>query len=931
MAHTQLHTVNDVNNHSGVPSATQGNFVTFDSNGLPSDAEDLAPSDLTMQYAYDNGSGLTFSENMTWDLNEAYDFILQEGADNVTVQATAADAISFSALVNVIDFDTATTLDMTAGGNMTLNVLNGSTLTLDAQGGSKPTIALTSGYDVNIQPENAFNVGTASNLNTAQIVCNTASNGYASVSLDCNSTNVSQAQLYATTSVAGVDSIIQLLATNTGGASGDDAQIILLPTGSASSEGHLYLGRNVGGTNFADKTWLESDSTLWIESNSDKVNVIGATEVELRSPGTINIGSQIASCTINIGRSVSGSDIRFVDANHAGALPAWTQGYIPLSDGIADWNGYKTNFGEVSLMTAINAAFTGSTLWTTSGSTNLTPSTAGYGLDIDATGTSTIELNAAAASHFIVAGAGLTLSTTTSGDIDISSAANLDLDGATVDINSTGALTIGDDTATLDFDGAGAVSETGMTSFSITPSGAITFTAGATSTWSTSAGDLNISAAADLDLDGATVNINSTGTLAIGDDTATLDFDGAGAVSETGMTSFSITPSGAFTFTGGAASSISTGLGDLDISAAANLDLDGATVNINSTGTLAIGDDTATLDFDGSGAVSETGMTSFTISPSGAIALTSGDTSNLSMNANNAADRTLTIAATNAGAGDGLIDIQADSLTLGNASATTISVNSNKITNLAAGTASTDAVNKSQLDAAVGGVSWQEPAAVLKIKSDADQSGVDPTALGAGEAWLVNNWATKTDGDIVEWSGSAWVTVVANSGGEPPDGTRVVVIGSGAGGSFTGQEDDIGQYSTSGSSWSFTTAANGMGILISGGSGVYENQAYTYDDTPGTWIQFAGPNLYTAGSGIDISSNVVSLGALTGDWAAGNYNITGLAYVEMDELKLGVVAQAAMPTPTSGTATFWRDTDDSNKIYLVFNDPTTGVVAVEMT
>ena len=78
---------------------------------------------------------------------------------------------------------------------------------------------------------------------------------------------------------------------------------------------------------------------------------------------------------------------------------------------------------------------------------------------------------------------------TTTGAVDINGGA-VTIDGTTMTIKGTGASKYGDDTATLDFDGSGAVSETGMTSFAISPSGAVTLTAGAESTWSTSAGAL---------------------------------------------------------------------------------------------------------------------------------------------------------------------------------------------------------------------------------------------------------------------------------------------------------------------------------------------------------------------------------------------------------------------------------------------------------
>lgn len=999
MSHRQKHTLNDTNNHTGI-SGSENNLITLDSNGLPQDGS-YAVADIDMQLAYDNDEAIVFSKAMSWDLNEAYTFSIREGTDYIEFAASAANTLNTTFEVAVLDINTSGAMSLSSASTAVLETTGGSTLTLTASGGAKATVDIDADFDVNIDTGNRFSVGGAATTKNVSLVADAG--GVGNFSLELNS----EAGYGGISGIGdtGSDVTTQILAAHTGGASGDDAFIDIVATASGSGVSGVYVGRD------------EGDISL-------------TQGVHIDASGVVNIGTGHAP-VIMLGQSASSSELHFVDENHNGST--WSQGYIPLSDAQADWNTFETNFGEVSLMTAINTAYTGSTLWTTSGATNLTPSTAGYGLDIDATGTSTVELNAAAASHFTVAGAGLTLSTTTSGDIDISAAANLDLDGATVNINSTGTLAIGDDTATLNFDGAGAVTETGMVTFSITPTGAITMTGGngtsysmaassgsdismtigatnsglgnahilidaggdvrfddlnrVASTWTqtyiplsdstsdwdtfetnfgevslmtainaaytgstlwttsgatnltpatagygldidatgtstvelnaaaashftvagagltlstTTSGDIDISSAADLDLDGATVNINSTGVLLVGDDTGNLQFNGSGAVTESGITDFTITTSNTLTMQ-------------------------------SATGTATFGDSTAQLEFNGSGGFRELGMTTCNLSPSGAVTLTGGDNSTVSIDTNDAGDKTLTISAANVGAGDGLISMVADEITIGSSGATTISVNSNKITNVVAGTANTDAVNVAQLNNAINGLSWQEPVAVLRIKSDADQSGADPTAGSTGEAWLVNNWLNETDGDIVEWDGAAWQVIVANSGGEPPDGTRVAVISSGAAGSFATYENDIGVYDATGNSWSFTTAANGMAVLVDGDGGVYENTGWTYDDTPGNWVQFSGASLYTAGSGIDISSQVISLGALTTDWAAGNYNITGLAYVEMDELKLAVVAQAAQPTPTSGTAVFWRDTDDSNAIYLVFNDPTAGVVTVELT
>jgi hypothetical protein len=104
---------------------------------------------------------------------------------------------------------------------------------------------------------------------------------------------------------------------------------------------------------------------------------------------------------------------------------------------------------------------------------------------------------------------------------DLNASGAVTLDGATMTIKGTGASKYGDDVATLDFDGSGAVSETGMTSCSITPSGAITLTAGAASTWSTSAGVLTLEGKTGISLEEngtAVITIDTDGKVGIGAD-----------------------------------------------------------------------------------------------------------------------------------------------------------------------------------------------------------------------------------------------------------------------------------------------------------------------------------------------------------------------------------------------------------------------------
>ena len=240
---------------------------------------------------------------------------------------------------------------------------------------------------------------------------------------------------------------------------------------------------------------------------------------------------------------------------------------------------------------------------------------------------------------FSLDGAGASNVTTLSGNLTLTSAATMDMDAVTLDLDSSGATDIlaastlsakgatgasfGDDTGSWEFNGSGAVTETGMTSLAVTPSGAITLTAGAASTVSTSSGKLTLSSASALDLsDGtatlslasgaltetslASVDLTPSGALTLrgggaskfGDDVATWDFDGSGAVSETGMTSLSATPSGAIIMTGGAASTFSTSSGAATVSGAGGLSLLGNGSDIDITTS-----DSGVVDIDGGAAV----------------------------------------------------------------------------------------------------------------------------------------------------------------------------------------------------------------------------------------------------------------------------------------------------------------------------------------
>lgn len=208
-------------------------------------------------------------------------------------------------------------------------------------------------------------------------------------------------------------------------------------------------------------------------------------------------------------------------------------------------------------------------------------------------------------------------------------------------------------------------------------------------------------------------------------------------------------------------------------------------------------------------------------------------------------------------------DPTSDELTLfGLAMNGDIAMGSNEVTGLPATPTSGDsAASKSYVDNQISGMTWKDPAVVLNIIDDS--SGGPPGSPSAGDAYVVDSatgdWSGFSVGDIVEYDGSTWNTIVSNSGGFVPDGTRVVVSDSPGGtGSFNGHDLDIGTADGSGS-WSFTDPQDGWAILINGENGYYENTSWVYDTSTPEWVQFSGAGQINAGAGLGKSGNTVSV------------------------------------------------------------------------
>jgi len=214
--------------------------------------------------------------------------------------------------------------------------------------------------------------------------------------------------------------------------------------------------------------------------------------------------------------------------------------------------------------------------------------------------------------------------------------------------------------------------------------------------------------------------------------------------------------------------------------------------------------------------------------------------------------------------------IQADG---GQAFTAAQSMGSNKLTNLANGTDSTDAVNKGQLDAAVAGLSWLEPVHVRTYIGNRTVAEINALSPSAGWA-VVATGATGTptagtsdeldEGDIAEFDGTSWKIIVGHSSNYPPDGTRAIVSESETlySPATDGTDDGkIAEWDGTSLTPSFITVTDGEAALVRGEACVFENYGYVFDGTvpTGSWTQFtaitsagAGAGLVENGSDLDV-------------------------------------------------------------------------------
>lgn len=145
----------------------------------------------------------------------------------------------------------------------------------------------------------------------------------------------------------------------------------------------------------------------------------------------------------------------------------------------------------------------------------------------------------------------------------------------------------------------------------------------------------------------------------------------------------------------------------------------------------------------------------------------------------------------------------------------------------------------------------------------------------AGHAYVVGDNGSVTcadldEGDLLEYSGTAWVVLVTNSGGFVPDGTRAitgltppyVLIAPYVDSTDDGEIVSFDGASNTGTDTGDATDSASLLFQDPNHVGVYDNVGYVFEGTTptGSWIQFTGAGQINAGAGLDKSANTIFVG-----------------------------------------------------------------------
>lgn len=460
---------------------------------------------------------------------------------------------------------------------------------------------------------------------------------------------------------------------------------------------------------------VATDNTLTVNANDVGVNVgndfigglqwtgsnfFSGTNFDVLSTGSSTFKSEQESGTA-LTIEATGTTGGIVVSSGTGGLDTDTTGQIALTSSQAAATAIVIESTDTAGGIDINSGTSGVDLDTT-GQVNIDSSQAAStalrfnasdttgGIDIDSgTGgvavdtTGGISLDSATASNF-------TLSANDAGDIDLTfSASNAGAGNSNIIITSDGQTTI---TSTESVSDAVLIRENGGTAGQVhvsalqgTGEGAsasvlIDSTSGGVTIQSGSTGADSVLIETSAANGGVQVNAGTggSGALDLNSGTGGVDVDTTGqinlATSQASATSVVINASDT---AGGIDMDSGTGGLDLDTTGQINFDSSqaAATAIVLNASNAAGG-----LDFDA-------GTGGITIDTTGVLSMDSADTTNLTMAANDASNKLLTLAATNAGAGNGILVLQSDEQRIQNGSGTTIA---NKVSGIVQTTDATE-------------------------------------------------------------------------------------------------------------------------------------------------------------------------------------------------------------------------------------------------
>jgi uncharacterized protein (DUF2345 family) len=440
-------------------------------------------------------------------------------------------------------------------------------------------------------------------------------------------------------SATGITALV--LTSGTGDIVADSADAVTIDAGGVlelnSDGGAINIGNDADaqainiGTGAAARTITVGELTTVTKVQVDALLVdinAGATGLTLDSAGTFSIdGVGTSNVTTDGALTVSGSTGLNL-ASDSGEIDLTTrQGNIDINATAGNITVDSGGTFSVDAVGTSNVTTVGTL--TVSGSTGLNLASDSGEIDLT-TRQGAIDINATAGAVTIDAAAASNL-TTSAGDLDVSAAAELDLDGATVKLDSAGQM---------DITAAAALNITSA-AYDVNASGVVGIDSDSTMTLGGSAIDVDADGG-KLALDGSGgIDIGVASDVAIDIDSSTLDIDSSGAITIDGTSTFSVdavgtsnvTTDGALTVSGSTGLNLASDSGEIDLTTrqgnidinatAGTVDIDGGSgVNLGKAADVAFDIDTAALDIDSSGAITIDGTSTFSVDAVGTSNIT---------------------------------------------------------------------------------------------------------------------------------------------------------------------------------------------------------------------------------------------------------------------------------------------------------------------